>query len=192
MTGSHTRFLLVPIYSRIGRLDEAERLIEERWEHLNETGEGASETAIDLVRMHIQLALKPNPVNDARAYLESAAGLAPDDDRVWLGRANLAIRTGTSDEARRWLDACLERRPEDVPVWRARLSWGMATDQLEVARQALKHLPAEDWTSAQVHRLKAWLAAQRADIAIEPPGAGAPPGGRARGSDGPRPARPTG
>ena len=65
---SHTRFLLVPIYSQLGRLDEAERLIEERWEHLNETGEGASEPAIDLVRMHIQLAFKPNPV-EGRACL---------------------------------------------------------------------------------------------------------------------------
>ena len=61
---SHTRFLLVPIYSQLGRLDEAERLIEERWEHLNETGEGASEPAIDLVRMHIELTFKPNPVED--------------------------------------------------------------------------------------------------------------------------------
>jgi thioredoxin-like negative regulator of GroEL len=165
--GSHTRFLLVPIYSQLGRIDEAERLIEERWEHLNQAGEGASEPAIDLVRMHIQLAFKPNPVEDVRAYLESATGLVPDDDRVWLGRANLAIRTGAYDEAARWLDACLARRPEDVPIWRARLSWGMATDQLDVVRQALQHLPAEDLTSTQVHRLKAWLAAKRADIAIE-------------------------
>jgi hypothetical protein len=43
----------------------------------------------------------------------------------------------------------------------------MATDQIEVVRQALKHLPAEDWTSTQVHRLKAWLAARRSDIAVE-------------------------
>jgi enediyne biosynthesis protein E4 len=164
---SHTRFLLVPIYSQLGRIDEAERLIEERWEHLNETGGGASEPAIDLVRMHIQLTFKPNPVKDARTYLEMAAGLASNDDRVWLGRANLAIRTGAYDEAQRWLDACLKRRPEDVPVWRARLSWGIATDRLAEVRRALEHLPADDWTPAQVHRLKAWLAARRADIAVE-------------------------
>ena len=71
MTDPTCAFLLVPIYSQLGRLDEAERLIEERWEHLNETGEGASEPAIDLVRMHIQLTFKPNPVEDTRAYLES-------------------------------------------------------------------------------------------------------------------------
>jgi enediyne biosynthesis protein E4 len=164
---SHARFLLVPIYSQLGRLDEAERLIEERWEHLNQTGEGASEPAIDLVRMHIELTFKPNPVEDVRAYLDQAASLAPDDDRVWLGRANLAIRTGVYDEAERWLDACLKRRPEDVPVWRARRSWGIATNRIDVVQRALKHLPAEDSTSAQVHRLKAWLAAKRDDVATE-------------------------
>jgi enediyne biosynthesis protein E4 len=164
---SHTRFLLVPIYSQLGRLDEAERLIEERWEHLNETGEGASEPAIDLVRMHIELAFKPNPVEKVRAYLDEAASRARDDDRIWLGRANLAIRTGAFDEAERWLDACLKSRPADVPVWRARLSWGIATSRVDVVRQALKHLPADDSTSARVHRLKAWLVAKRGDVATE-------------------------
>jgi thioredoxin-like negative regulator of GroEL len=164
---SHTRFLLVPIYSQLGRIDEAERLIEERWEHLNATGEGASEPAIDLVRMHIELTLKPNPVEKVRDYLDMAASLAADDDRVWLGRANLAIRTGAYDEAERWLDACLRRRPEDVSVWRARLSWGIATNRIDVVRQALSHLPAEESTSARVHRLKAWLAAKLGEVATE-------------------------
>ena len=91
---SDLRVLLVPIFSQLGRVDEAERLIEARWEHLNETGEGASERAIELVRMHIELTLKASPVEDVRDYLDQAAALAPDDDRVWLGRANLAIRTG--------------------------------------------------------------------------------------------------
>jgi thioredoxin-like negative regulator of GroEL len=166
--GPHAHFLLVPIYSQLGRLDEAERLIEGRWNQLNESGAGASEPAIDLVRMHIQLTFKPNPAKDVLAYLESAAGLnQDDDDRVWLGRANLAIRTGAFDEAQRWLDACLKRRPEDVAVWRARLSWGIATDRLETVREALKHLPAVALSSAQLHRLKAWLAARQGDIATE-------------------------
>ena len=164
---AHIRFLLVPIYSQLGRLDEAERLIEEWWEHLNEMREGASESAIDLVRMHIQLTFKPNPVSNILAYLEPATSLAPDDDRVWLGQANLAIRTGAYDKAQRWLDACLKRRPDDVPVWCARLNWSIATNQPNTVRQALKHLPAEDSTPAQVHRLRAWLAAQRGDITTE-------------------------
>ena len=71
------RFLLVPIYSQLGRIDEAQRLIEDRWEHLNETGEGASEPAIDLVRMHIQLTFKPNPIENVRAYLDQACKAGP-------------------------------------------------------------------------------------------------------------------
>ena len=141
-------------YEQLGRIDEAERLIEDRWEHLNAVGEGALEPAIKLLRLHIELTLKATPVETIRAVLDQAARLAPDDDRVWLGRANLAIRTGAYDEAERWLDACLRRRPEDVPVWRARLSWGIATNRLDVVEQAMTHLPAAESTPAQVHRLK--------------------------------------
>jgi enediyne biosynthesis protein E4 len=160
---AHVRVLLVPIYSQLGRLDEARRLLEEWWEHLNETGEGASERAIDQVRMHIELAFKPNPVEKVRAYLDQADRMAPDDDRVWLGRANLTIRTGAYDEAKRWLDACLKRRPQDVPVWTARLSLGIATNRADLVRQALTHLPADASTLAQIHRLGAWLCSRRGD-----------------------------
>jgi enediyne biosynthesis protein E4 len=158
---------LVPIYQEQGRLDEAERLIEARWEHLNALGEGALEPAIKLVRQHIELTQKPIPVGNIRAFLDQAARLAPNDDRVWLGRANLAIRTGAFGEAQRWLDACLRLRPEDFPVWRARLSWGIATTQVDVVKQAMAHLPADESNPAQVHRLKAWLASNRGDVATE-------------------------
>jgi enediyne biosynthesis protein E4 len=157
----------VPIYSQLGRLDEAERLIEDRWEHLKETGEGASEQAIDLVRMHIELAFRPNPVENVHDYLDQASRLAPEDDRVWLGRANLAIRTGAYDQAERWLDSCRRRRPEDVPVWSARLRLGVATERIDVVRQALLHLPAAESTEAQLHRLNAWLCSHRRDVEAE-------------------------
>ncbi len=116
--------LLVPIYSQLGRLEEAQQLIKNQWEHLNATGQGASERAIDLVRMHIALDFKPNPVDDVCTYLDQARRLAPDDDRVWLGLANLAIRTHDDAQAGKWLDACLKRWPEDVPVWRSRFTLG--------------------------------------------------------------------
>ncbi len=164
---SHLRFLLVPIYSQLGLLDEAKRLIEERWEHLRQTGEGASEPAIDLVRMHIELDFKPNPVAAVRTYLDQASRMAPDDDRVWLGRANLAIRSGDDAEAKRWLDACRRRRPEDVAVWASWLRLGIAANQVEVVHEALAHLPAEESTPAQLDRLKAWLSARRGDVASE-------------------------
>ncbi|WP_165235694.1 tetratricopeptide repeat protein [Aquisphaera insulae] len=164
---SHTRFLLVPIYSQLGRLDEAERLIEERWERLNERGEGATEPAIDVLRMHIELALKPNPVENMRAYLQEAANRAPDDDRVWLGRANLAIRAGDHAEAERRLAACLKRRPDDPAVWKTRLDLGLAAGRVDVVQEALEHLPAGDASPADVHRLSAWLASRRGDAPAE-------------------------
>ena len=34
------------------------------------------------------------PVESVREYLDQVGRLAPDDDRIWLGRANLAIRAG--------------------------------------------------------------------------------------------------
>src|SRR5207248_2545651 len=42
--------LLGPVYSQQGRLEETLRLVEARWEALNQAGEGASEKAINLVR----------------------------------------------------------------------------------------------------------------------------------------------
>jgi tetratricopeptide (TPR) repeat protein len=159
--------LLVPMFSELGRIDEAERLIEDRWEHLNALGEGALEPAIKLLRLHIELTSKAAPVENVRALIDQAAGLAPEDDRVWLGRVNLAIRTGAHDEAGRWLDACQRRRPDDVPVWRARLSWGIATNRVDVVQQTLTHLPAAESMPAQLHRLNAWLASKRGDVETE-------------------------
>ncbi len=161
---AHVRVLLVPIYSQLGRIEEAQRLLEDWWERLSDLGEGASERAIDQLRMHIELDLMPNPVNEVRAYLNEAGNRAPDDDRVWLGRANLAIRTGDHAEARRWLDLCTKRRPHDVPVWTAWLNLGLASNQIELVERAIENLPASSAGSAQRHRLAAWLADRRGDI----------------------------
>jgi len=159
--------LLVPMFSELGRSEEAERLIEDRWEHLNALGEGALEPAIKLLRQHIELTWKATPVETIRTFLDHAARLAPKDDRVWLGRANLAIRTGAYDEAGRLLDDCQQLRPDDVPVWRARLSWGIATNRIDVVQQAATHLPAGASTPARLHRLNAWLASKRGDVETE-------------------------
>jgi tetratricopeptide (TPR) repeat protein len=161
------RVLLVPIYGELGRIDEAERLIEERWEHLNALGEGALEPAVKLLLQHIGLTLPGTPVETIRASCDQAARLAPEDDRVWLGRANVAILTGAYDEAGRWLDACQQRRPDDVPVWRARLRWGIATNRIDVVEEAVTHLPATESTPAHLHRVNAWLASRRGDAATE-------------------------
>ena len=159
--------VLGPVYHQQGRIDEAGRLIEARWRRLDEMGDGGSEEAINLVRLYIEIRRTIRPVDAVRAVLDQASMLAPDDDRVWLGRANLAIRTGSYDDAKRLLDACLRRRPDDTAVWRARLSWAMATSRVTEAREALKHLPATEATPAEVHKLSAWFALKRGDIEAE-------------------------
>ena len=84
--------LLVPMFNEQGRLDEAERLIEQRLEFLNAAGNGALEAAIKLVHQHIELTLKATPVETILAVLERASTLAPDDDRI--GRVEQTWRSG--------------------------------------------------------------------------------------------------
>ena len=156
--------LLVPIYSQIGRAADAERLIENRWEHLFTNGEATPEQSIKLVRVHMDLTWKAPSIEELRLYLDQVGRAAPEDDRVWLGRADLAIRTGVYGEADKWLDACERRRPEDVAVWKARLRWGLAFDRTDAIQPALKHVPPSDLTLADLHRLSAWLCSSRGDL----------------------------
>lgn len=165
--GSDLPILLGPVYCRQGRLAEAKQLVEMRWNHLRDQGEGASEKAINLVRLYVELDRRPYPIELIGATLDEAGRLAPDDDRVWLGKACLAIRTDSYDEAARWLDACSKRRPNDVAVWRARLDWALATNHTAIVQAALKRLPADGTAPAQAPRLAAWLAARRGDRAAE-------------------------
>jgi enediyne biosynthesis protein E4 len=161
------RVLLAPMYSKLGRIDEAERVIEDRWAHLNASGEGALEPAIKLLLEHIDLTLNPTPVDEVRAFLERVSKIAPDDDRIWLGRANLAIQNGAYEEAKGWLDACQRRRPDDIPIWHARLKWAMATSRVDVVNEAVAHLPDLASSSTRSHQVQAWLALHRGDTTRE-------------------------
>ena len=84
--------------------------------------------------------INPHKLDLVRDGLEKAANTAPDDDRVLLGRANLATRTGRYEEAAGWLDRC-RQRPDDPAVWRGRLELAMATDDADGTREALRRLP---------------------------------------------------
>lgn len=159
--------LLVPIYSQIGRSDEAGRLIEERWQHLFDHGEATAEHSIELARLHLELTWKASSIDDLRLYFDQVGRGAPDDDRVWLGKAHLAIRTGAFDEARRWLDACRRRRPEDAAVWRGILSLGFAARQADMVDDAVKHLSPSTLTGMEVHRIEAWRAGQGRDFVTQ-------------------------
>ena len=135
-----------------GRVDEARRSIQAGWNtSTDRAGNLRSLWVIDGSVLTI------DPI---QAVVEQAARKSPDDDRVWLARANLALLSGRLSEAARCLDACLERRPEDPVVWRARLRWACTADSLAEARRALPHVPAERFSQTETLALLAWLAAR--------------------------------
>ena len=69
--------LLVPVFRVLGRIEEAERLVENRWERLNASRQGAAEPAIRLVRQHIELTLQPEKVETLRGLLGSGLPARP-------------------------------------------------------------------------------------------------------------------
>ena len=164
------RWFLVPLYWQEGRVEDAERVLEANWDHLDPCRPTSYlDQTMKLVQAHIRLRQGGEPVPGFRkSIVEQAEETAGQDDRIWLARANLAISQGAFDEGARWLAACRRRRPEDVAVWKAYLEWAMATNQRRAeVREALKHLPAAESNPAQVDRLRAWLAARRGDAASE-------------------------
>lgn len=140
---------------RQGRTGEARALVETLW--------GQATDRAGMLRQMWLLDDDPTQFEGIRADLEHAGRLAPGDDRVWLGRANLAIRTGQYPEAESWLIACLQRRPEDPAVWRAWLEWARACGRPDEAARAAAHLPAGELAPAEVLALRAWLASRRGD-----------------------------
>ena len=148
--GAELRSLYTQLFYWEGRLDEIRRLRQEAW---NTSSDKAGDLrALWLIDSSV-LTMEP-----VRATVEQAARTAPDDDRVWLARANLALLSGPFSEAARWLDSCRERRPEDPAVWRTWLRWARAADSIDEARRALAHLPAERFSLVEVLALRAWFA----------------------------------
>ncbi|HZW35243.1 MAG TPA: FG-GAP-like repeat-containing protein [Isosphaeraceae bacterium] len=144
-----------------GRFDEVRTLAEEIWGAAIRAGETGEAEA--MLQFHLALGLNPLPVVRIREALEQAVAQSPEDDRVWLGRANLAIRDGRLTEAESWLHACLRRRPDDPAVWRARLEWALVAHQVAEARAALRHLPSGAFPPGRISELRAWFAAHRGD-----------------------------
>jgi thioredoxin-like negative regulator of GroEL len=154
------RETLVNIYKIQGRYDEARRLVRDGWRtYPDQVG-----TLQELARLDSPTPLK---LEQAQPNLDEAVRVAPDDDRVWLGLANVATRTGRFSEARRWLDGCLRRHPDDPVVWRARLDWAKAAEEDEEARRALRHLPSDRLMPSQLLSLRAWFARRAGAIKLE-------------------------
>jgi hypothetical protein len=148
--------LLEQLYRLEGRTDDARRVVLASW--------ATADSAAAVVKEFYRLDTADLSLELTRGFLEKAAA---DDDRVWLGRANLALRTGRFDEAARWLDACGERRPADPLVWRSRLELARATGDSEGAWRALDHLTADGVSPVELLRLRAWLAARLGDAPAE-------------------------
>jgi tetratricopeptide (TPR) repeat protein len=160
--GSHrgeARWGLVLLLRLQGRFAEARRSLRDGFEEMTDP----VETLQRLYRLDHDLF----PAEGVRRALEAAAASAPDDDRVWLGRAHLALRLGRFDEALEWLDRCRRSRPEDLPVWRLRLEWALAAGRPEAVRGCLPHLPARLEPPERAAALEAFFATQRGDRGAE-------------------------
>jgi tetratricopeptide (TPR) repeat protein len=118
------RWGLAVILLRQGRLDEVRRLLEEIWGVGQERDRAAALRELWRLDSVIVVADELQPV------LDQAARAAPDDDRVWLARAHLALQYGHYNEAQTWLDASLRKRPHDAAVWRAVLQWALAAQKI--------------------------------------------------------------
>src|SRR5579883_2158370 len=158
-SGQHAieaRETLVHLLKLEGRFEELRTVVQDGWESYPDR--------FGLLRELATLdSIVPVPIETIWPALEKAAQNAPDDDRVWLGRANLAIRTGEFAKAQRWLDDCRRRRPRDAPVWKSRLNLARATGDMAGAREALGHLLPEGVPPEDVLAVRAWFAARSGD-----------------------------
>jgi enediyne biosynthesis protein E4 len=139
-----------------GRIQESRGVIVESWR-------GVADPSYVLKRLYI-LEDSAFPIDYVKKSLDSCD---QQDDRVWLGYANLAMWSGRFDEADRWLDACVKRRPDDQPVWLARLALATASRDLAGVRQAVQHVWASWFLPFEVLRLRAWHANFRGDDAAK-------------------------
>lgn len=140
------------LYRREGRMDDVRRVLRASWCH----SLGRTPGPADVLRELWLLDHSPMPVE---AWEQRALDRAdPQDDRVWLGRANVAILTGRYAEATDWLDRAAGRRPRDPAVWKARLALARGTGDLAGLRDAAAHLAAGDLAPAELLSLRVWIA----------------------------------
>jgi tetratricopeptide (TPR) repeat protein len=102
------------------------------------------------------LDLERLPYDGLKATLEKAGELAPGDDRVWLGKARLAIEAGRWEDAAAWLERCREAGA-DGPVWRAWLDWARGSGRPAEAMEAARQLGPARLGPGGSLELEAWL-----------------------------------
>ncbi len=152
--------MLQQVYLFTGRSDELRRRKEKEWL--------TSGNKADILRKHWQIdEVRSFPAGALQFRLEEAGRRAPDDARVWLGRAYLAVGSAKFAEASTWLQKCLSQHPDDPAVWHARLEWAIASDQVAEAVEAMDHLSLDEIGPDNLLRIRAWLAARRNDGSAE-------------------------
>jgi predicted Zn-dependent protease len=144
------------LYELEGRADDYRKSLVDLWPYAESPG--------SLIRKLAQLNTAPLQLLTLRQALETNPS---DDDRVWLGRASLAVRTGQLGLAAKLLDACQKRRPDDPAVWRARLELALAAGDLDQVWKALERLPADGLSETRIARTRAGLAALANDASAE-------------------------
>ncbi len=145
---THVRYQIEVLLRIEGRVQEARDLLVQSWQRADDP--------TDVLKKIYQLDDRRFPINYVKEALKKGD---PNDDRVWLGQANLAIWSGRLPDAARWLDACARQRPNDQPVWLARLSLAMSSGDLDETRRAMNHANAAWFLPFEVLRIRAWLAA---------------------------------
>ncbi|WZO96447.1 FG-GAP-like repeat-containing protein [Isosphaeraceae bacterium EP7] len=153
------RRTLAELYFWQGRRKDVCRLLEQGWPNTTDpTGD---------LRDHWRAETATTMFDKVASEVDQAGTLAPEDDRVWLSKASLALLSGHQAEAVAWLDRCIKKQPEDRAVWRARLDLAKGADDLEGVRLAMGHLPASALDEIERLSLDAWLLARHKDLAAE-------------------------
>jgi len=151
--------LLEWLYWMTGRRDENREVLRRRVERTADPSQ--------TLRTLWSVDHDPYPVDGIRVALAKATQSAPDDDRVWLGLADVATRSGRFDEASEWLTRCERARPDDPVVWRARLRWAKAAGRPDEVRRAATRQPAASVPQTMTLALRAWLEGQSGDSQAE-------------------------
>jgi enediyne biosynthesis protein E4 len=154
---SQARWLLTEILLWEGRTGEVRRLLQEGFRTMR--GSDRPVALRELWRLDAVVVAREELANP----LQRASERSPDDHRVWVARANLALRYGNEPEARQWIDACMKKRPDDPAVWQARLNWARLVADPRAAFDALGHIPADRLSPDEVRGLLVWFFAHRND-----------------------------
>ena len=136
------------LYRFEGRMDDIRWTLHSSWP-----------VATDRPALLKELWLLDNSPQPIQAWSLALSKADPGDDRVWLGRAAVAILTGRYEEASDLLARC----PDDPAVWRARLDLALASDDEPAAWRASARLASGGLAPS----VRAWMLTRRPDRAAE-------------------------